>query len=349
MDFSKIRSYLFLGLLAGVSIVFLFILKPFAYSIFWAAVIAALFYPVYKKINKHLNHPNLSTTITLVAVIVSIIVPLLIIGTLLVRESITLYAAATNGDRINKTMDKIVNVIKHNPLTAGLNIDESFWTEKFSEIGTRLADKVFVTVTNITQDSLIFIGLFILMLYSLFYFIRDGEKMLKKLMILLPLGDLYETKLYTKFTTAANSIIKGTLIVGTIQGALGGILFAITGVEGALIWGVIMVLFSIIPGVGSSIIWLPAGIIQILLGNVWQGILILVVGTLLISTIDNILRPILVGKDLAMPPLIILFSTLGGLVLFDASGFIIGPIIAALFLAFWDMYQEYFKKELANN
>lgn len=349
MDFTKIRGYLFLGLLAGVSILFAFILKPFAYSIFWAAIIAALFYPVYLKINKYLNHPNLSTVITLSAVVMSIIVPFLIIGTLLVRESIMLYATATGGDRFQQTLDKIVYIIKNNPITAGLNIDESFWAEKFSEAGARLADKVFTTISNITQDSLIFIGLFILMLYSLFYFIRDGEKMLKKLMYLLPLGDRYETMLYKKFTTAASSIIKGTLIVGGIQGFLGGVTFAIAGIEGALIWGIIMILFSIIPGIGSSIIWLPAGIIQILLGNVWQGVFILIVGALLISTIDNILRPILVGKDLAMPPLIILFSTLGGLVLFDASGFIIGPIIAALFLAFWDMYQEYFRKELDNN
>lgn len=349
MDFGKLRTYLFLGLLAVVTILLLFILRPFAYCIFWAAVLAALFHPVYKRINNFFKNNNLSATVTLLLVFVAIIIPFLIIGLLLVKESITLYTTVSDSNVLSTILSKITTTIKHNPLTNGLNIDESFWAQKFSEISKSLADFVFNSAKNITQNSVNFIIMFVLMLYSLFFFIRDGEHLLRKLMYLLPIGDRHEVMLYNKFVQAASSVIKGTIIIGGIQGSLGGITFGLAGIDNALIWGVIMVLFSIVPGVGSSVIWLPAGIIQILLGNVWSGILILVVGTVVISTIDNVLRPLLVGKDLEIPPLLILFSTLGGLFVFGASGFMIGPIVAALFLAFWEMYQQYFQKELQND
>jgi predicted PurR-regulated permease PerM len=168
-------------------------------------------------------------------------------------------------------------------------------------------------------------------------------------MHLCPLGDRYEQKLYDRFTSTARATIKGNLILGAIQGGLGVILFTLTGVPGALIWGVIMMLFCVIPGLGSFIVWFPAGLITILAGNTWQGIIILLVGALIISTIDNFLRPVLVGKDIQMHPLLVLFSTLGGIVVFGASGFIIGPIIAALFMAFWDMYEGYYHEELNHN
>lgn len=334
----------------AVTAALLTILRPFAYPIFWAAVIAALFYPLFKRLNKFLKHPNLSATVTLAAVTVIIILPLTIIGILLVREAIVLYGNFNNsGGQVNQTLRAVAETIKHNPITADLNINESFWAEKFSEIVRFVVNYIFGTLKDITQNSLIFIGMFILMLYTLFFFVRDGDWILKKIMHLCPLGDKYEVRLYKKFTDAASAIIKGTLIVGVVQGVLGGLAFWIAGINGALIWGIIMVLCSLIPGVGTALIWLPAGLLLILSGHVWPGVFILIIGALVISTIDNLLRPMLVGKDLSMPPLIILFSTLGGLVAFGFSGFMIGPIIAALFLSFWGMYEEYYQNDLKKN
>lgn len=350
MDFSKIRNYLFLGLLLTVTVTFLLLLKPFAYPIFWAAVVAALFYPLYQRLNSSLKHANLSATITLAAVAVIILLPLTIIGLLLIKESLALYAAfSTNSSELNQTVQNLANTIKHNPYTAQLAVDESFWIEKFSEAGRTITSYIFAALKNLTQDSFWFLVMFVIMLYTLFFFIRDGEKILKKLMYLCPLGDRYEVMLYKKFTTAASGIIKGTLLIGGIQGALGGIAFWIAGIEGALIWSILMMLFSVVPGAGSSIIWLPGAIILLITGHLAAGIFLLLVGALLISTIDNFLRPILVGKGLNMHPLLILFSTLGGIAVFGFSGFMLGPIIAALFLAFWEMYEEYYRTELAKN
>lgn len=350
MDFTKIRNYLFLGLLLLVTVSFLAIIQPFAYPIFWAAVIAALFSPFYKKVNGWLKHANLSATITLAAVVVVILVPLAIIGVLLIREAILLYGTASaDGGQWTKTFGDVANFFKYNTYNTQLHIDEQFWATKFAETSQYVLDFIFKTAANITQNSLKFLAMFIIMLYALFFFIRDGAAMLQKLLYLSPLGDKYEVMLYKKFTTAASAIVKGTLILGGIQGAIGGIAFAVAGVEGALIWAIIMTLFSVIPGVGASIIWFPAGLLLLVTGSVWQGIMVLIVGFLIISTVDNLLRPLLVGKKLEMHPLIIFFSTLGGILLFNVSGFMIGPIIAALFLAFWQMYQEFYKNELEHN
>ncbi|MSU75396.1 MAG: AI-2E family transporter [Candidatus Magasanikbacteria bacterium] len=350
MDFTKIRNYLFLGLLGAVTILFFYILQPFAYPIFWAAIVAALFYPLYQRLNSWLNHPNLSATIILVAVIVVILVPLVILGTLLLKEAVSLYGTlSSSGNLWNSALERITNFFKYNSYNAQLHIDENFWGAKFSEVGQNVLGYIFTWLTNLTQNSLVLGFMFITMLYTLFFFVRDGEKILKKLLYLSPLGDKYEIMLYNKFTVAASAIIKGTIILGGIQGAIGGIIFAVTGIQGALIWAIIMTLCSIIPGVGSALIWLPAGIIMLLTGNIWQGIAILVVGTVVISTVDNMLRPLFVGRRLDMHPLVILFSTLGGLALFGISGFMVGPIIAALFLSFWEMYEEFYKTELKNN
>ena len=350
MDFTKVRNYLFLGLLAAVTIGFLATIKVFAYPIFWAMVIAAMFYPLYNWLNKKIKHPDLSSTITMVAVFLVIIIPFSILGTLVVKQSFDLYASINNNRaQIVQTVQDATHWIKNNPFTKQLNINDEFWIEKFSQLTEKTTTFLVNSITSFTQDSVVFIAMFIIMFYALFFFLRDGKKFLQKLMHLCPLGDRYEKKLYDRFTSTARATIKGNLILGAIQGGLGVILFALTGVPGALIWGVIMMLFCVIPGLGSFIVWFPTGLITLLSGHIWEGIVIFAVGALIISTVDNLLRPILVGKDIQMHPLLVLFSTLGGIVIFGASGFIIGPIVAALFMAFWDMYEEYYRNELNHN
>jgi len=350
MDFAKIRNYLFLGLLLGITLLFLGVLAPFAYPIFWAAVIAGISYPLYQRLNRSLNHPNLSTTITLVIVVVVIMLPLSIFGVLLFREVLSLYVSINdNRGQIGTLVQGIADFIQHNRYLADLNIDQQTITQKVSEVSNEFLGWLFSNLRSFTQNSFALIAQFVLMLYTLFFFIRDGHKILRKLMYLVPLGDRYETMLYDRFTSTARSTLKGTLVVGCVQGTLGGIIFAIAGIPGALIWGIIMAIASIIPATGSALVWFPAALIMLAVGNIWQGIMILIVGGLVISTIDNILRPALVGKDLEMHPVIILFSTLGGVVLFGISGFVIGPIIAAVFLSFWDLYQQYYHSDLSSN
>jgi predicted PurR-regulated permease PerM len=230
-----------------------------------------------------------------------------------------------------------------------LHLDEATITSKVTEASQTVITWIFNQVKDFTQNSLEFVLMFILMLYALFFFLRDGEKLLKKIIHLSPLGEKYEIMLYDQFTSTARATLKGTVIVGVIQGVLGGLLFAIAGIPGALIWGVIMTILSVLPGIGCALVWFPAALILILLGDVWQGVMIMIVGTLVIGTIDNILRPFLVGKDIRIHELLIFFPTLGGILVFGASGFIIGPIIASLFVALWNIYEHYYRTELSHN
>lgn len=350
MDFTKLRNYLFLGLLLSVSALFFYLLKPFAYPIFWAAVIAGLFYPFYQRLNRRLKSENLSSLITLVLVTCIIIIPLLVVSMLVFNEILNAYGTFNdNRNAIIETLRTIATSLQSNPLLERLNINQEMLVDRFQEVSNTVISYLFSGVKNITQNSFTFAAQFVLMLYTLFFFLRDGEEMLRKLMYLMPLGDKYEKILYSKFTAAARASLKGTLIVGVIQGLLGGLLFAVLGVPGTLILTVLMIMVSLIPALGPFLIWWPVAMILMLTGHLWKGIIIISVGTIVIGTIDNFLRPMLVGKDIKMHPLIILFTTLGGLTFFGISGFIIGPIVAALFLTFWEMYQHYYQAELADD
>jgi len=350
MDFSKIKHYIFAFLLLCITVLFFYIIRPFAFPVLWAAIIAGLFYPAFRWLKKWLKSPNLASAITLILVFLVIIIPVTAIAGLVVNESIELYTSITdNKGQISSSLQAVLNWVVTNPYTERFHIDQTFWIQKFGEVAQTITGYLIVSAKNFTQNSFVFLAMFIIMFYTLFFFVRDGDKLLRKLMHLCPLGDAHEKLLYNKFTSTARATLKGSLIVGLIQGALGGGMFAIAGIQGAVIWGVLMVLLSVIPGIGSYFIWLPAAIVMLLIGKIWTGIAMMLFGALVIGTIDNILRPILVGKDTQMHPLLVLFSTLGGIVVFGISGFVIGPIITSMLLAFWEMYEQNYRIDLNNN
>lgn len=348
MDYSRIRTIIFILALTVVGIFTFYIVRPLLYPIFWAAVIASIVYPLHKKLVARIKFTNLSAAIVLLIVAIAIVLPLVILSSLLIKESADLYGAlGQKSGQINNSVQGAINWIKYNSLTNRLQIDESFWTEKISETVAASTDFILGNIRNLTANSLTFMLMFVIMLYSLFYFIRDGAKILRQIMHLSPLGDRLEMTFYKKFTSTARAVIKGSLLIGLIQGTLGSLLFYVVGINGALVWGVIMMIFAIM--IGSYFVWIPAGIIMLLVGNVWQGVLILVVGALVIGTIDNFLRPILVGRDTQMHPLLIFLSTLGGVLAFGISGLVIGPVITALLLSFGELYEHYYKEDLSRN
>ncbi|MBT4120427.1 MAG: AI-2E family transporter [Candidatus Magasanikbacteria bacterium] len=348
LSFTKMRSSFFFGLIIILTISILYIFKPFIYPIFWAAVIAMMFYPIFSWLNRYMKAPNLSAFIVLILVIVTIFLPLVLLSSLLVNESVDLYQSVSKWDLSDQVQDVSIWVEKTS-FAPYIEKAQTEWANYAANTAKSVSVFLFNNIKSVTQNSLRFIFMMFIMLYTLFYFLKDGEKMLKRLMHLSPLGDKYEKMLYEKFRSASRATLKGTFIIGSIQGILGGILFWATGIEGAFIWGIIMVALSIIPAIGSVIIWFPAGIIMLIIGNIWQGVVILVIGTLVISMIDNLLRPPMVGKDIQMHPLLVLFSTLGGILIFGISGFIIGPILAALFVAIMTIYDHHYRNELQNN
>jgi predicted PurR-regulated permease PerM len=206
--------------------------------------------------------------------------------------------------------------------------------ELASEVGRQSVS--FVTAAA-TQTATALLMLFVV-LYAMYFFLKDGKTALDKMLYYLPLPAQDETRMIERFMSVARATIKGTIIIGAIQGALGGLAFAVVGIRGAAVWGTIMAILSAIPGLGHALVWIPATIYLAAVGQ-WGaciGLLIWCAGV--VGSVDNFLRPWLIGKDTELPDLVILLSTLGGLVLFGPLGFIVGPIVAALFVTVWDLY-----------
>jgi predicted PurR-regulated permease PerM len=342
------RNIPFFVILGLVTILFFYLLKPFFFPIFWAAVVAGVFRPLYSRINGKLNRPNLSTAILFLIIALIVLLPAGIVGTLAFNESLRLYAALAPDTRhMDRNFQQLINTIAGNPIAHLFHINKAMLLAKMAEIAQGITSYIFVHLTDLTQNTLGLLVQFAIMLYTLFYFVRDGNRFLRMGMKVIPLETGRLKFLFGRFIVTARSTLKVTMIIGGIQGALGGIVFLVTNIEGALIWGLLMILAAIVPAVGCSIIWGPAGILMLLTGHIWEGILILAVGLLVISTVDNLLRPILIGKDVEMHPLLIFLSTLGGIILFGFSGFVIGPVITSLLIALWEMYEEFYRKEKA--
>lgn len=322
-----------------VCVLFVYLILPFWLPLFWAAVIASIFSPLYRRVRSAIKSPGTSAFLVLLIIALIIILPAGLIGRMLVVESMDIYSSlGRGGEDITGEVQKLMDAVRHIPLLDKLPVDENFWTEKIFQIAKEVSNYFFSHLTGLTQDIVVFLAKFAVMFYALFFFLRDGEKALKGIVDFFPLGQERGKILYERFTATARATLKVTLIIGGLQGVLGGMIFLAMGIKGALIWGVIMVALSIVPGVGCSIIWAPAGVVMLLTGHPWKGTIILAFGFLIISMVDNLLRPLLLGKDIQMHSLLIFLSILGGIMFFGFSGFLVGPMIASLFLAMGNMY-----------
>ena len=338
-----IKHIFFFTLLVLASLAFIFLLKPFFEPVIWAITFAVIFAPLHQFIsNKCKGRTSLSAFITLLLILFTVVVPATTLSIAVVNEGADLYSDIRAG--VYDFSKPIAWVQDSVPVASDLlskvGIDFEKLKEGFSDTALNTSQWVATNLLNIGQNAVKFTVLFFLMLYLLFFFLRDGKKLVELIIRVLPIGDDAERHLLSKFAEVSRATVKGTLVVGIIQGTLGGIMFALLGIESAVFWGVVMIGLSILPAVGSALVWGPAAIIFFANGEIVKGLILIVVGGLLIGMIDNILRPILIGRDTKMPDYLILLSTLGGLGLFGLSGFVIGPIIAAFFLAIWAMFES---------
>src|SRR3989339_44070 len=282
-------NILFFIVLGVVTLLFLYLIKPFFFPIFWALVIAGIFQPLYRWINRRLHRPNLSMTIIFLFIALILLLPLGTAGKLVFTESVQIYETLKPGTRnIDQNFQRIISVIADNPLADSLHIDKGFLSEKAAEIVRSIANYIFVNLKELTQNTLGLLVMMAIMFYTLFFFIRDGDKFFQSAIRNFPLGMGRERLLYERFVLTVRATLRVTLIIGGIQGVLGGILFLITDIEGALIWGLLMILMAVVPVVGCSIIWAPAGILMLINGYIWEGVLILGVGVFVISMLDNV-------------------------------------------------------------
>lgn len=334
-----VRPIAFFLMLLGISVAFVGMVGPFLMALFWAGLLSMLFRRPYRLLRIRLRgRDNLAAAITTVLIVLIVVLPVFFIALALVNESFSTYHKILTGEW---DLTKIVDFIQEEaPRLEKLLREVGITPEKLkadvANFAVNAARTVAERVFGYTQDAITFSVQFFLMLYVLFFFLRDGRRIMTAVMNALPLGNRWERFLLERFAGVARATLKGTLIVAIVQGSMGGITFAILGIEGAVFWGIIMTILSILPIVGSSFVWGPAAIILAWQGMWGKTIVLVIVGALGIGLIDNILRPILVGRDTKMPDYLVLIATLGGLGWFGISGFVIGPVIAALFLTFWD-------------
>lgn len=343
MNIDKKHLTVFFALLGIITVIFLLLLRPFIIPIIWAAIIGSILHPVYRRLVERIHSPDQAAMIMVIITVTIIIIPLTILGSLLLAESLDLYNSLEMdvGELLNKINETFAKGGTYLPLSS-FKGDVTFLKDHLTEILKNISNFLWQNLKSITHNTVIFVVQFAIMLYTLYFFFRDGERIREWVMHRLPLSEQQEKILHERFRATAIATIKVTVIIGGVQGFIGALLFLALKIKGALTWGVLMMGTSIIPGVGSSIVWVPAGLIMIMMGNIWKGIVILIVGFLIISMIDNLLRPTLLGQDVQMHPLLIFLSTLGGINLFGLSGFVLGPIIASLFVAFWTMYTDVF-------
>ena len=342
---AKLERRSFLLMLVLVTLLFLYLLKPFFSAVFWACVIGLLFYPLHLRILKLWGNRRNLAAMTTLAVCVGIgIVPLLFVVGSFFQEGAVLYQKLQSGDidpgkwveRIREAFPAAQHLLER------LNLDLNNVKDQLSGGAIAASSYIAQNAVQFGQGTLQWFVSFALMLYVAFFMLRDGPGLVALLVRALPLGDERERLLFVKFAEVTRATVKGNLVVAAVQGTLGGVIFWILGIPGALLWGVVMTLLSLIPVVGAGLIWGPVAIYLFAIGDWGKGLILTAFGMGVIGLVDNVLRPILVGRDTKLPDYIVLLSTLGGFVLFGMNGFVIGPLLAALFVAFWGIFMREF-------
>jgi predicted PurR-regulated permease PerM len=343
MQRTTLQYAFFLMLVLLVTLAFVGLIQEFLLPLFWAATLAIVFSPLYQWWQSRLgNRASLAALLTLGVILVAVILPLFLVSVAVVHEAVAFYKRLETGD-INvqeplQTLEGLLPVVTQYLDRFGIDIQN--FKQGLAGATVTVSRFLGTQALSLGQDALRLSVLFCLMLYLLFFFLRDGTQLVAAIIRALPLGHTREHRLLANFAAVSRATIKGTLVVALVQGLLGGILFAIVGINAAVLWGALMAVLSLLPAVGSGLVWVPAAGIFLVTGHIGKGLILLGVGVLVIGLVDNLLRPILIGRDTRMPDYLVLLSTLGGLTVFGISGLLIGPIIAALFLAVWDMFAQ---------
>jgi predicted PurR-regulated permease PerM len=348
---TNLRTGFVLLLVVAVTVLFLAVIWPFFKPLLLGALLAGLFHPLYRWITRLLgDRASLGAAITLLVLFVLGLGPVSAFLGIVLQQALTMsdqalpwlnqhLGAATTFNLQEWVMHKSPALAKYVPSQEQL----------LQQVGTaaKTAGTFLVGfASRMTATTAAFVLNLFVMLYAMFFFFRDGHKILERIFYYTPLNDDDEARMLKQLSSITRATVKGTLVIGIIQGALAGVAFWVAGIEGAALWGTIMTILSIIPGIGSALVWVPAVIILFITGQHLTATLLATWCAAVVGTIDNFLRPVLVGRDAKMPDLLILIGTLGGLFLFGPIGFIVGPIVCGLFLTVWDIYGATFREIL---
>lgn len=334
-----------LGFVVVATIAMAWISWPFFGAILWALVVTIAFAPVHDRLALMMpKRRNSVSLLTLMLVIALVIIPTIIVGTMMVEEALATYNSLQSREI---DLGKVLRDIEAAIPASWRALVERIGPAEIEEMQRRVSSVltsglqlIAREAVSIGQGAFNFALALGVMLYLTFFLLRDGRYLTRRIGEVVPLRPDQRAALFDKFTTVIRATVKGSVIVAIVQGILGGVLFAFLDIRAALLWGVVMGLLALIPAVGTGLVWFPVGIYLLVTGSVWQGVVLLLCGFFVISMVDNVLRPILVGQDTRMPDYVVLISTLGGLSVMGINGLIVGPVIAAMFIAAWEIFGE---------
>lgn len=340
---SPVEDRFFLLMLALVTLAFLWVLSPFYGAVFWGAVFAIVFSPLHLKLVRRMpKQRTVAAVLMLVLILLLVIFPLSVLSALLVQEATSVVQRVQSGELSFSRYFQVIFDALPGWVTRLLDrfglTSLGLVQERLTALLTRGSQFIAEQALTIGQNTFDFLVSFFIMLYLLFFFLRDGNLLALRVKDTLPLAPDVKRRLTSNFTTVIRATVKGNIVVALVQGALGGLILWVLDVHAPVLWGTLMAVLSLLPAVGAALVWLPVAIYFLVSGAVWQGVTLIAFGVLVIGLVDNLLRPILVGKDTRMPDYVVLLSTIGGLSLFGLNGFVIGPVIAALFMACWDLF-----------
>ncbi len=332
----------------AISALFLSMISQFLMAIFMAGLFSAMVSPLHRRLTVRLRgRENLASILTVFGIVILVLTPLAVVITLVVTQAISVGQSVTPWvQSFIKEPTTLSTVLEKIPYYEAILPYRDIIVQKAGELVGTVTTFLIDSLSSFTKVTIDAIFSSVVMLYVMFYFLSMGNVLLGKILYFLPLDDGNERKLLFRFTSVTRATIKGTLIIGVVQGAICGLAFAIAGIEGPVFWGSVMAVMSIIPAFGTAIVWLPALVILALTGDFFGVAVLAVLCGGVAGNLDNLLRPRLVGKDTEMHDLFVLFGTLGGISMFGLLGIILGPIVTALFITIWEIYGEAFKSYL---
>jgi len=337
-----LQQKFFLLVLTLATIGFGWIMLPYFGAVFWGVVLAILFMPLYCRLLKATRKPTIASLLTLLIIVVMVILPMSLITASLVQQAVGLYNQISSGHMdfglyfrqiIGALPQWLVNLLDRYDLTSMATLQQ-----KLSAAAAESSQVAAKRALDIGRNTMEFLISMFVMLYLLFFLLRDGQGLAARIRNAVPLSREYKLRLFSNFATVVRATVKGNVLIAIAQGVLGGLAFWFLGVRAPLLWAVVMAFLSLLPAIGAALVWAPVAVYFLVTGSIWQGVALIVFGTCVIGLVDNFLRPVLVGKDIKLPDYLVLLSTIGGMALFGLNGFVIGPAIAALFVAAWDLF-----------
>jgi len=334
-----------LWLVVGFSAAFLLVLWPLTGAVLWALFLAIVFWPMHQYVFRLVRRRHsLAATLTLLSIVLMVILPLALVSASVVEQSSQVYQKIRTGElqpaeSLQRMMDALPSWAQAVLQRFGLE-DLPAVLRRLGEVVSRSSQAITSTLVGVGQVTLDFVVSFFIMLYVLFFLLRDGKLLSDGIAEAVPLQPAQTRKLLSQFVTVVRATVKGNVVVALIQGALGAMAFWALDIPGPLLWGALMALLSLLPAVGAALVWGPVALYQLFTGELLAGLGLTAWGVLVIGLVDNLLRPILVGRDTRMPDYLVLVATVGGISLFGLNGFVIGPVIAAMFLVCWKLLTE---------